>query len=56
MVNCESPLQHHLLQIAVAQGVAQVPTHAQQDDVRLEMTPFERMLGIHGSGLGGEEQ
>ncbi len=53
MVHRESPLQHHLLQIAVAQGIAQIPPDTQEDDVGLEMTPFKWVLGIHGSGAGG---
>ncbi len=39
--------------VAVAQGIAQVPPDAQQDNVGLEMTPFKWVLGIHGAGAGG---
>lgn len=54
MVYCKPPFQHHLLQVAVTQGIAQIPTHAQQDDVRLEMTPLKGVLGVHGRGGLGE--
>jgi hypothetical protein len=33
MIDVEPPLQHHLLQVAVAERGAQVPPHAQEDDV-----------------------
>lgn len=54
MVYCKPPFQHHLLQVAVTQEIAQIPTHAQQDDVRLEMTPLKGVLGVHGRGGLGE--
>lgn len=30
-----------------------VPAHSSIDDVRWEMTPFERRLGVHIGGVGG---
>jgi hypothetical protein len=43
MVHRESPFPHHFLEIAVAQRVAQVPPHAEQNDLSFVMTPFERV-------------
>ncbi len=43
-----SSFLHHFFQVAVAQGISQVPSDTQQDDVRLEVTPFERLLGVQG--------
>jgi len=39
-----SVLTEPLFQIPVTERIAHIPTHAQQDDVGLEMTPFERIL------------
>jgi hypothetical protein len=47
MIHLQPPFQHHFLEIAVAERVAQVLAHAQQNDIGLEMTPFERMLLCH---------
>ena len=44
MINVQAPFEQHLFQIAVAQSISEVPADAQQNDVGLEMTPFERML------------
>ena len=53
MVYCESSLSHHLFQVAVTQGIPQVPPYTQQDDVRLKVTPLEGVLWVHGRcGLG----
>jgi hypothetical protein len=46
MVYRKAALTHHLLKIAVAQLVAQVPAHAQEDDLRLKVTPLERGLTL----------
>ena len=42
MVNGEVPLGHDLLQIAVRQGISQVPANAQEDDHIFEMPPTEQ--------------
>jgi hypothetical protein len=42
VVNGEVPLGHDLLQIAVRQGVSQVPADAQEDDHVFEMSPSEQ--------------
>jgi hypothetical protein len=36
----ESPFPHHLFEVAVAQRVAQVPPHAQHNDLGFEMAPL----------------
>ena len=33
-------------------GVPQVPPDAQQDNIRLKMTPLEWVLGVHGRRVG----
>ncbi|MEH2424718.1 MAG: hypothetical protein V7K48_28605 [Nostoc sp.] len=38
------------------QGIAQILMHAQQDDVRLEMTPLKGVLGVHERGGLDERQ
>jgi len=35
------------LQIAIAEGIAQIPADAEENDLSLEMTPFERILLNH---------
>ncbi len=54
MVHRDSPLQHHLLQVAVTQGIPQIPPDAKQNDVGLEVAPLKGMLGVHGRGGLGE--
>jgi hypothetical protein len=39
-----SAFAHHLLEIAIGETVVAVPTDAQKNDRRLEMTPLERGL------------
>jgi hypothetical protein len=41
MVNREIPFGHDLLQIAVRQGISQVPANAQKNDLVFEMPPTE---------------
>jgi hypothetical protein len=43
----QTPLQHHLLKLAIAQWVAQIPANAQQNDLSLEVTPLEWLGLIH---------
>jgi hypothetical protein len=43
----DHPPEHHFLQIPVAERIAQVPPDTQQNDVSLEMAPFERVLMTH---------
>jgi hypothetical protein len=41
MVDSEASLGHDLFQIPIAEAVAQIPAHAQQNDLALEMAPLE---------------
>jgi hypothetical protein len=41
MIDRKAALSHEFLQIAVAQGIAQVPANAQNDDLVLKMAPAE---------------
>jgi len=36
----------YLFEISIAQRIPKVPSHTEQNDVGLEMTPFERMLAL----------
>src|SRR5438132_12168144 len=47
VIDMQAPLEHHLLQISVAQWIPQVPADTQQNNLGLEVTPFERLGGIH---------
>jgi hypothetical protein len=38
----QTPLGHHLDQIAQAELVAQVPAHTQNDDLPIKMPPIEQ--------------
>ena len=52
VVYTESSLSHPLFQIPIAQGVAAVPTHVEQDEVVLKMLPFKRRSMGHGWEMG----
>src|SRR5450755_1050428 len=51
MIHVQSPLPHHLFEVAIAERIPQVPAHAQQDDLGFKMTPFERTWIAHNSEL-----
>jgi len=51
VIDVQTPFERHLLQVAVAQSIPQVPTNAEQNDVGLEMMPFERILLDHDEKL-----
>jgi hypothetical protein len=46
----QSPLKHHLLQVSIAERIPEVPADTEQNDLGLEVTPFERFGGIHEIG------
>jgi len=52
MVYFHPPLAHHLLQLAVANGIEAVPAHTPEDYFRQKVTPLERGFGVHGAGVG----
>jgi hypothetical protein len=43
MIDCEVALLHHFFEVAIAEGVAQIPADAEKDDLGLMMTPLERI-------------
>lgn len=47
VIDVQTPLQHDLFQVSIAQGIAQVPVDAQQNDIGLEMTLFEWGGSVH---------
>jgi hypothetical protein len=47
MIDTEPALSHYLFEVAIAQRIPHVPAYAQENNLRLKMTPFERALGIH---------
>ena len=49
MIDTEATLSHHLFQIAVAEGVAKIPAHTYENDLRVVMSPFEGSGFRHGS-------
>ena len=51
VIDVQTSFEHHLLQVAIAQSIPQVPAYAEQNDVGLEMTPFERILLDHDETL-----
>src|SRR2546421_13105096 len=42
VVNVQPAFEHHFLEIAVAEQIPKVPTHAEHNDLGFEMAPFER--------------
>src|SRR5258708_38625452 len=47
VVHRKSSFCHHLLQVPVAERIAEVPAHTEQNNLCLKMTPFERSLRFH---------
>ena len=52
MLHRQTPLQHHRVLVAVAQGISQVPPDTQEDDVGLEMTPCLLGCKVFMNGVG----
>jgi len=42
MIDVEPALQNEFFHVTIAQGIASIPADPTQDDLRLEVTPFER--------------
>ncbi len=42
VIDIQAPLEHHLLQVSIAERIAQVPVDTQQNNLSFKMTPFER--------------
>jgi hypothetical protein len=49
MIDVQAPLEHHLFQISVAERIPEVPADTEQNDLGLEVAPFERG-GVHEIG------
>jgi hypothetical protein len=47
VIDLYPPLAHHLFHLAIADGIEAVPPHAEEDDFRQKVTPFERGFGSH---------
>jgi len=50
VINMQSSLEHHLLQVSVAQGIPQVTADTEQNYLSLEVTPFEQATIVHEVG------
>lgn len=46
MVDLQSSFDHHFFKISGAERIPKRPTHTQEHDLRLEMTPFEGVLAL----------
>jgi hypothetical protein len=53
VIDMQSPLQHHLFKIPIAQRIAPIPADAQPNDISLEATSFKGDLVIHESDSSG---
>src|ERR1700738_3412444 len=49
VIDMQSPLAHHLLQIPITERISQIPADTEQNNLGLEVTPFERCEDIHES-------
>ena len=58
MIDRESPFPHHFFEVAIAECIAQIPAHTQQNEVGLEMElPRNGRVGEEKFGiilLGGD--
>ena len=50
MIDVQAPLEHHLLQVSVAERIPEVPADTEQNDLGLEVAPFERGGDVHEIG------
>ena len=48
MIDCEVALLHHLFEIAITEGIAQIPANAQENNLGLIVTPLEEIGFGHG--------
>src|SRR5262245_44099355 len=46
VIDRQTALRHHLLQVAVAKRVPQIPSHAQYNDLVLEVSPTEQLWSL----------
>ena len=50
MIYTEASLYHHLLQVPVAERVAEIPTETKQDDLGFKMPVLEEFRVAHEQG------
>jgi hypothetical protein len=50
VINVQTPPEHYLLQISVAKWIPKVPADTEQNNLSLEVTPFERGAIVHEVG------
>ena len=43
MIEREAALPHHFFEVAITEGEAQIPAHAEEDDLGLIVTPLEEI-------------
>jgi len=43
VIEREAALPHHFFEVAITEGVAQIPAHAEKDDLGFIVSPFERI-------------
>jgi len=43
VIEREATLPHHFFEVAITEGVAQIPAHAEEDDLGLIVTPLEEI-------------
>jgi hypothetical protein len=55
MIHGQPTLQHHFFEIPITERIAQIPPDAQENDIGLKVTPFERILALiaHEGNLFG---
>lgn len=51
VVHRQPPLHHHFFQVAIAERVPQIPSHAQNDDHVLEVPPSEKRWSLLAHGF-----
>jgi len=49
MIEREAALPHHFFEVAITEGIAQIPADAEKDDLGFIVSPFER-IGFGQSG------
>jgi hypothetical protein len=43
MIDCEVALPHHFFEVAITEGIAQIPAHTEKYDLGLIVTPLEEI-------------
>ena len=48
MSDLEAALPHHFFEVTIAEGITQIPAHAEKNDLGLIVTPLEEISFGHG--------